>query len=62
MQTGSCTLCRKKVFSEVYTSRPTYAENVAATVDIAGVRIDVHNGVNDITLQNIFRIVSAYAG
>lgn len=52
----------RKVFSEVHTSGPTYAENIAATVDIAGVRIDVHNGADDITLQNIFRIVSAYAG
>lgn len=52
----------RKVFAEVHTSRPAYTENVAAAVDIADVRIDVHNGADDITLQNIFRIVSAYAG
>lgn len=52
----------RKVFAEVHTARPACEENVAATVDIAGVRIDVHNGADDVTLQNIFRIVSAHAG
>lgn len=52
----------RKVFSEVHTLEPTYAENVAATVDIAGIRIDVHNGADNVTLQNIIRIISAYVG
>lgn len=52
----------RKAFSKVHTLEPTYAENVATTVDIAGIRIDVHNGADNVTLQNIFRIVSAYAG
>lgn len=52
----------RKVLAEVRATEHAYTESIAVTVDIGGIRIDVHNGADDIILQNIFRIVSSYAG
>lgn len=52
----------KKTFAEVSAPMSVCAENIAATIDMGRMRVDVHNGADEITLQNIFRIVSAYAG
>ena len=35
--------------------------NIVVTIDMCRIRVDVYNGVGEITLQNIFRIVSTYA-
>ena len=52
----------KKIFAEVSVPMSVRAGNVAATIDIGRVRVDVHNGADAETLQNLFRIISAYAG
>ena len=52
----------KKIFAEVSTPRSVCTANIAATIDMGRMRVDVHSGADEITLQNIFRIVRAYAG
>ena len=53
---------KNKIFAEVSAPLSVCAENIAATIDMGRMRVEVHNGADEITLQNIFRIVSAYAG
>lgn len=52
----------KKTFAEVNAPVSVCTANIAATIDMGRMRVDVHNGADEITLQNIFRIISAYAG
>ncbi len=52
----------KKTFAEVSAPISVCTESIAATIDMGRMRVDIHNGADAITLQNIFRIVNAYAG
>lgn len=52
----------KKIFAEVSAPMSVCTGNIAATIDMGRMRVDIHNGADRETLQNIFRIVNAYAG
>lgn len=52
----------RKIFAEVSAPAVVCTGHIAATIEMGRMRIDIHNGADDITLQNIFRIVSAHAG
>lgn len=48
----------RRRFVEVITPLSVCIGNIVVIINMWRIRVDIYNGVDEITLQNIFRIVS----